>query len=108
MNYKIKVKKQKEYTMLKLIGDITAQNIHTLSKKLESLNKSKQNTIVIDLSETNYIDSHGLGVFVYAWKTMEKNDKALVFLNPHDFVRNIFKGTNLDKLLRIVDTIEEI
>jgi anti-sigma B factor antagonist len=108
MNYSIKTKKEKNYFLLKIMGNLTSSNIHVLAKKLESLNKSKNNTIVIDLGETSYIDSHGLGILVYSCKMMEKNNKSLVLLNPREFVRNIFIGTNLDNILRIIDTVEEL
>ena len=108
MNYRIKTKKEKNYLLLKISGNITSSNIHILAKKLDSLKKSKYNTFVIDLSETNYIDSHGLGVLVYSWKMMEKINKSLAFLNPREFVRNIFIGTNLDNMLRVIDTVEEL
>lgn len=108
MSCKIKIKKYKNIPILKIIGQVTASSIHTLSQKLESLAKSKHHTIVVDLNETNYIDSHGLGVFVYAWKMMEENNHELVFLNPQGFIRDIFEGTNLHQILKIIDNLEEI
>jgi anti-anti-sigma factor len=108
MNYSFKIKKEKDYFLLKISGDITSSSIHILAKKLDSLKKNKYNTIVIDLSKTTCIDSHGLGVLVYSWKMMGKNNKSLVFLNPTEFVRNIFTETNLDSVIRVIDTVEEL
>jgi anti-anti-sigma factor len=102
------MKKHNTIPVIKLIGDVAAQNIHTLSKKLESLIEGKHPTIVIDLNETKYIDSHGLGVFVYSWKMMEKNNNKLIFLNSQEFIRNMFEGTNLNQILTIVDNLEKI
>jgi len=108
MNYKIQIKKRQTYLVLKIAGSVTSSCIHVLSKKFDSLYKTRYETIVVDLSETIYIDSHGLGIFIYAWKMMEKINKSLVFLNPREFIRNIFLGTNLDRVLRVVDTVEEL
>ena len=108
MNFKIKTKKHDGIPIIKLIGDVAAQNIHALSKKLESLIEGNHPVIVIDLNETQYIDSHGLGVFVYSWKMMEKNNKKLIFLNSQEFIRSMFEGTNLDQILTIVDDLEKI
>ncbi len=108
MNFKIKIKKHNGIPIIKLIGNVAAQNIHTLSKKLESFIENKYPTIVIDLNETKYIDSHGLGVFVYSWKMMEKNNKKLIFLNSQEFISNMFEGTNLNQILTIVDDLDKI
>ncbi len=108
MSCKIKLKKIKNVPILKIIGDVTSAEINTLSKKLHSLIKKKAHKIVVDLSETNYIDSHGLGVFIYAWKIMEENNHELIFLNPQGFIRDMFVGTNLQNFLRIVNNLEEI
>lgn len=108
MSCKIKVKKYNHIPILKISGELGAEDIATLSKKLESLAKGKHRTTVVDLSETNYIDSHGLGVFVYIWKMMEKNNHELVFLNPQGFIRNMFEGTHLSQILKVIDNLEEL
>ena len=108
MTCKIKVKKQKNISIIKISGDLSAQEVNTLSKKLESLGKGKSPIVVVDLSETDYIDSHGLGVFVYAWKMMEQQNHELVFLNPQGFIRTMFMGTNLHQILRVIDSLEEL
>ena len=108
MNFKIKTKKHNNIPVIKLIGEVAAQNIHALSKKLESLIESKHPIVVVDLNETRYIDSHGLGVFVYSWKMIEKNNKKLIFLNSQEFIRNMFEGTNLNQILTIVDDLDKI
>lgn len=93
---------------MKISGELVAREVNILSKKFESLGKGKCNTVVVDLSETNYIDSHGLGVFVYAWKMFEQKNKELIFLNPQGFIRDMFMGTNLNQILRVVDNLEEL
>lgn len=108
MSCKIKIKKFKKFQVLKFYGEIEATDINTISKKLESLSKSKYRTIAIDLNEIKYIDSHGLGVFVYFWKMMEKDNRDLVFLKPQGFMQTIFEGTNLHQILKIVDNLEDL
>ncbi len=108
MSCKIKTKKYDNVYLLKLSGEIEAPDINTISKKLESLLNSKYHTIAIDLNEVKYIDSHGLGVFVYYWKMMEKNDRELVFVKPSGVIKTIFEGTNLDQILNIVDSPEDL
>ena len=108
MSCKIKLKKENNVPILRISGDMEAPDVNNLTKKLESLSKSKHPVIVVDLTDTNYIDSHGLGVFVYAWKTMESSGHELVFLNPQGFVRSMFQETNLNQILRVIDNLEEL
>ncbi len=108
MTFKLKMKKYKSIPVVKIIGDMASQNITILSKKLEALSQSNHDIIVVDLNETTYIDSHGLGVMVYAWKMMEKKNKRLIFLNSQEFLRSMFEGTNLDQVLTIVDDLEKL
>ena len=108
MSCKIKTKKLRKIQVLKFSGEIEAPDINTISKKLESLSKGKHRTIVVDLNDISFIDSHGLGVFVYFWKMMEKNNRELVFLKPQGFMQTIFEGTNLHQILKIVDNLEDL
>ncbi len=108
MSAKLKVKKHNNIPVLKITGQLEPPDINSLSKKLDSLARGKHLKVVVDLSETTYIDSHGLGVFVYAWKTMETNNHELIFLNPQGIIKNIFEGANLHQIMRVIDTLEEI
>lgn len=108
MSCKIRQKKHNAIPVLKITGELTAFEINTLSKKIDSLIRGKHPIVVIDLSETTYIESHGLGVFVYAWKRMEENKRELVFLNPQGFIRDLFIGANLHQLFRIVPTLGDV
>jgi len=102
MNFKIKFNKNSKIPVIKLNGDVTADNIHILSKKLDGLAGSEYSKVAVDVSEINYIDSHGLGVFVFSWNMMKQNNKELIFLNPQGFIKDMLEGTNLYKVLTIV------
>ena len=108
MSCKIKTKKYNNVQLLKISGEIEAPDINTISKKLESLVKSNYHTIAVDLNEVKYIDSHGLGVFVYFWKMMEEKNRELVFVKPRGVIKTIFEGTNLYQILHIVDNLEDL
>jgi len=64
--------------------------------------------VVVDLSETTFIDSHGLGVFVYSWRLLETEQRSLVFVKPQGFIMTMFQSTNLDRVFKIVDSIEDL
>jgi anti-sigma B factor antagonist len=108
MSCKIRLRRHGDTPLVELEGDVTVDDIAAVSKKIKSLQKGKALRVAIDLSETTFIDSHGLGVFVYFWKTFEEQKRELVFLNPPQFLRTMFEGTNLNDVFRIVDSLEDL
>ncbi len=108
MSFKMRIKKLKGHPVLEIRGELTGDQIAKVTTKLDGLLKGNAQTIVVDLGNTTFIDSHGLGVFVYCWRLLEQDNRRLVFLNPQGFIRSMFIGTNLDKIFPIVDSDEEL
>lgn len=63
--------------------------------------------IVIDLSETEYVDSSGLGAIVsrLAYCRSLHGDIRLAF--PSEFMNSLLKITHLDQVLKVYPTVEE-
>lgn len=108
MSFKLKIKKTDTAVILALSGDVTGNSVGKISAKLENVQKMYQGTIAIDLSETTFIDSHGLGVFVFFYRRLSDVDRRLVFLRPSEFILDLFSGSNLVKIFTIVNSEEEL
>ncbi len=108
MSCKVKTRKYKRIPVLYLEGEITAVDAPVISKKLEALAKKKSSSIIIDLTNTSFIDSYGLGVFIYSWKKLKEVDCELIFLNPQEFVKNVFVGTNLNNVFKTVESLDAV
>jgi anti-sigma B factor antagonist len=106
MGLKIKTKKHGDIPVVEIIGEAVGQDVVKISKKLESYLTENALKVIVDLSETTVVDSYGLGVFVFSWKQFDSRDRQLVFYNPQGYVRELFEGTNLDKVLKITDSLE--
>ena len=62
--------------------------------------------VVLDLSDVEFVDSSGLGAMVGMFKLLPPGgDMALCGLQPT--VQNLVKLTRLDKVFRILPTLEE-
>jgi anti-anti-sigma factor len=103
MSFKIKIRKVNSTPVLEIFGEITGENVAKVMNKLDSLRNNGSKMIAVDLGKTTFIDSHGLGAFVYSWRLLEENKRQLVFINPHGFVYTMFSGTNLDKIFKVVE-----
>ena len=112
MSLEIKLKKVKDVPVLELVGRAIDVDVEKFSKKLQSAHKKGASRIVIDLSRTNFVDSHGLGIIVYYNTLMSKEGKELIVLNSNpdgrSYVRRLFELTNLDKVLRTITSLDEL
>lgn len=106
MNFKLKINRKKSTPIVVISGDIIGDHVGKLSSRLNALHHENCATIAIDLSNTTFLDSHGLGVFVYFWRQLEQEKRHLVFLKPQGFILELFAGTNLDKVFTILETDE--
>ena len=59
--------------------------------------------LVVDLSETAFIDSTGLGVLVRALKRMRHGGGVLVLRGPRPNARKVLNITGLDRVMAIED-----
>ena len=63
--------------------------------------------IVLDLSQTEFIDSSGLGAIVACLKTARQAGGDLRLAAPSEQVTMVIKLTNLDRVIRPRATVEE-
>jgi anti-anti-sigma factor len=103
----IKVRGKKKATVIKVVGRVIGVDAERFAKKLEAVYE-KSGTLIVDLSETDFLDSHGLGTIVYYFHTLQKEKRDFVILNmnpnPNAYVKRLFELTNLDKILKVVDS----
>ncbi|MBN1681360.1 MAG: STAS domain-containing protein [Anaerolineae bacterium] len=63
--------------------------------------------IVVDLSETTFIDSMGLATLISGLKEARRRGGILLVANPAEMVQVILGLTAMDRALTIVPTVEE-
>jgi len=96
-------------SVLKVSKRLDASNSAEFKSSAASiLNDESVKSLIIDFSETSFLDSAGLGALVSVLKTASqiKGRKfALASLSPH--VRQIFELTKLYRLFEIYNSVEE-
>jgi anti-anti-sigma factor len=107
----IKVRIKKNTAVIKVVGRIIGVDGERFAKKLEAVYE-KSGDITVDLSETDFLDSHGLGTLVYYFHTLQKEKRDFTILNtnpnPNAYVKRLFELTNLDKILKVVDSASTV
>lgn len=105
---KIKTGRIKAYSSIEISGQIIGNCAAQVTSKVDSVCRKSNGNLVIDLSEVTFIDSYGLGAFVYIWKQMKKESRELIFLCGGNFDLEIFSTSNLDSLFSIVHSQEDL
>ncbi|MBM7559676.1 STAS domain-containing protein [Marinitoga litoralis] len=109
MDFTVDFSEKGNYFLIKVDGEIDAYHSATFKQKSkEKLSGTSHSKYVIEMSNVTYIDSAGLGAVVSLLKEARNLKKELVLVGLQPQVRKIFEMTKLDKIVKIVDTIDEI
>jgi anti-sigma B factor antagonist len=90
-----------------LAGEVDLYTAPELKQELHRLVGEGATRLVIDMSETTFIDSTTLGVLLSVVKRVRPEGGAVVVVCPDRNVRRIFEITLLDRVFAIVDTRDE-
>lgn len=58
-------------------------------------------TVIVDLSDVNYIDSTGLGVFVGAYKIQQTSSGKMILTGVNSRLSRLFRITGLQDIIEI-------
>src|SRR4029453_10576022 len=95
------IKKQGDICVVDVEGQLIVGNRQELKQKvLDELEKGEKK-FLIDLSQTGYIDSSGLGVLVSLSKKIREQGGELRLANLNEDLKTLFELTKLDTLFKI-------
>lgn len=94
--------KQTEYRgipLLQLAGTLMDADALRFSQAMRNLVKTGKSQIGIEISDLEYIDSHGLGLIIYHSNTLKKDNRQLVLFNnnkdPRAYINKLIISTKL-------------
>jgi anti-sigma B factor antagonist len=68
---------------------------------------AKEDKVVIDCSNLNYISSFGLRAFLSTLKAVQKENGTMVIVNLQENVKNVFEISGFYKLFTIYNSLED-
>jgi anti-sigma B factor antagonist len=104
MNLAIGIEENSNQYVVSVSGEIDVYTAPELIEKLLPLTEVNGNEIQIDLQNTTYLDSTGLGVFINAYKSTKEHQSHLELIHLKDRVLRLFKVTGLDEIMNIRPT----
>lgn len=101
MELYIEKTREMDTSILKVSGEIDAYTAPQLKDELLPLIKESDSKVLVDLSDVNYIDSTGLGVFIGALKTANEKGSSYKLVGLQKRVKRLFSITGLDEVIDI-------
>jgi len=96
-----------ERHVLAVRGEIDLFTAPELKQVLAESIEAGRIRIIVDLTDTTFLDSTALGVLIGAVKRLRSRDGALAIVNIDDNIAKTFEITGLDQIFTIVPTREE-
>lgn len=101
MNLQVELLEVNLVHYFKVVGEIDAFTAPVLKERLESVQSVAAVQAEIDLSEVDYIDSTGLGIFIGFYKAIQKNGGYVKFTGVNERLERLFDITGINKIIDI-------
>ena len=105
--YKLSTSLDREVPIIHIAGEITSEAEDELKRQYDSIPDDKRERIVIDFTETKYINSAGIAILIGLITRATDNKMKIEFsgLNPH--FRKVMDIVGLTDFVTIFDNLDE-
>jgi anti-sigma B factor antagonist len=93
--------------ILAVHGEADLHSAPELKERLRAAVDGDARTIVVDLTQTDFVDSTSLGVLLGATKRLRERNGEIRLVVPGPELRRIFEITLLDRVFQLHDTREQ-
>lgn len=84
-----------------ITGEVDVSNAEILREKLTEMINEKPSGIVVDLSDTPYIDSTGIGVIMGAAQASKEQGCSFALVCPHENILRVFNMLGVDQQIDV-------
>ena len=99
----ISIDKTKNYSIIKIKGDVDLYSSPQLRKQILALANKKNGKILIDFLEVTYMDSSGVATLVEALQMINRNGGKLRLFNLRQPIKDVFELSRLDRVFEICE-----
>jgi len=101
------IKHHNQDVIMQLAGEIDMKSSAKIKDKFKEIFSQKPQSVIVDMTEVNFMDSSGLAVLVGALKRSRINNSELKLTGLTKDVRGIFEICRLETIFQIFDTTDE-
>jgi anti-anti-sigma factor len=94
-------------THLALIGKIDVAGLHAIDVKFHGYTAARRKPTLVDLSQVDFINSLGMGMFVSCAQSLRRFRANMVLLNPQPLVEEAMRSVGLHQAVPIAQSLEE-
>ena len=92
--------------VVSVAGEIDLFTAPEFKQRMSQLIDAGRSRLVVDLTETTFIDSSSLGVLIGAHRRLKSRGGQLVVASSTEAIVKTFRITGLDGVFKLVDSVE--
>jgi anti-anti-sigma factor len=94
--------------LARVAGEVDASNVDDLSQKLLGAVSNDARALVLDLSQTSYIDSSGISlIFDAAARLKNRRQQLRLVVTPHSFVGEVLAAVSMEQSVAIDPLVDD-
>jgi anti-sigma B factor antagonist len=97
----------RELALVSVSGEIDLYTAEQVRNGIDEADAVGADTVVLDLSESSFVDSTALGVLVQETKRLEGRGHSLVLVTNDPRTRRVLEVTGLDRVLLTYATLHD-
>lgn len=104
---RIETEQREAICLVRVHGEIDISNAHQLTAAIEAAMPKHASTVVVDLSQTSYLDSAGIQLLFTLAGTLKTRRHTLTLVVPEDAsIRAVIELTGLPAVVSVVDHMD--
>jgi len=101
-------RKVKDWVVIDISNEINYEVSLSLKKNIEEIYSNGENKIAINLKGVNFIGSLALGIFSFGKKLMNEIGGDICILHPNETIKETLTSTEMIRLVRIINSEDEL
>ncbi|MFH1540147.1 MAG: STAS domain-containing protein [bacterium] len=94
-------------TVIDLEGGMLSSDVSVFNDELEQLLLQKENRVIINLKNLDFIGSSGIGTIMFTADKLKKRNGELAIVGMNEEIRNVFDHLGLGKFVTVYETEQE-
>lgn len=89
------------YSHIALVGKLDIGGVGEIENKFLGYTAARKKSSIVDLSGVTFLGSMGLRVFLDAAKSLNREKKKLILLNPQPLVNEVLEASGISDIVSI-------
>ena len=95
------IQSDETYTHIALAGKLDIGGVGEIENKFIGYTAARKKNAAVDISGITFLGSMGLRIFLDAAKTLNREKKKLILLNPQPLVNDVLQASGIGDLVSI-------